>query len=132
MINIKKSEHPPKCLSEEKKKANGDYKCGEVLDRLKEDFHNKCYLCEEKEPSTINVEHFIPHQGNKDLKFDWKNLFWACGHCNNTKLAKYKNIIDCTDFSRIVTDFSATCGAGGLTGKIFFRRYLKCFGTIRF
>jgi hypothetical protein len=104
MINLHKSENPPKCLSEEKKKANGDYKCGEVLKRLKEDFYNKCYLCEEKEPSTINVEHLIPHKGGKELKFDWNNLFWACGHCNNTKLDKYNKILDCTDFSKIITD----------------------------
>ncbi len=104
MINIKKSENPPKCLSEEKKKANGDYKCGTVLVRLKEDFHNKCYLCEEKEPSTINVEHLIPHRGDKDLEFDWDNLFWAYGHCNNLKSDKYDNIINCTNTSIIVTD----------------------------
>lgn len=104
MINIKKSQPAPSCLSKEKEKVAGDYKCGDVLIRLKEDFFNKCYLCEEKAPSTLNVEHFIPHKGNKDLKFDWNNLFFACGHCNNTKLAKYSNLVDCTDCSRIVTD----------------------------
>lgn len=104
MINIKKSQPAPLCLSDEKAKANGDYKCGNVLTRLKEDFHNKCYLCEEREPSTINVEHFKPHKNNKDLKFDWNNLFLSCGHCNNIKLAKYDNLIDCTDSSEIVTD----------------------------
>lgn len=104
MINIKKSDKVPKCLSHEKKKKNGDYKCGEVLHRIQDDFFNKCYLCEEKNPSTINVEHFRPHKGNKDLKFDWRNLYYSCGHCNNTKLDKYDSILDCTDFSRIITD----------------------------
>ena len=104
MINIKKSKPAPLCLSEEKKKTNGDYKCGEVLTRLKNDFHNKCYLCEEKEPSSINVEHLFPHKGDKNKKYDWNNLFWSCVHCNNTKLAKYENIINCTNFSQIVTD----------------------------
>ena len=31
MINITKSQPAPECLSKEKEKANGDYKCGEVL-----------------------------------------------------------------------------------------------------
>ena len=104
MINIIKSQPAPLCLSKEKGKANGDYKCGEVLKRIHDDFHNKCYICEEKEPSTINVEHFKPHKGNNDLKFDWDNLFLSCGHCNNTKLAKYDNIIDCTDNKTLVLD----------------------------
>ncbi|MDM8524520.1 HNH endonuclease [Desulfococcaceae bacterium HSG8] len=97
MVNVKKSYPAPKCLAEEKKKKNGDYKCGNVLERLKNDFKNKCYICEYKCPSTINVEHFVPHRGDKELKFDWVNLFWACGHCNNTKSDKYDNILNCTN-----------------------------------
>ncbi len=104
MINIEKSRPAPACLSLEKQKKNGDYKCGEVLERIKDDFHNKCYLCEESEPSTINVEHFVPHKGNKDLKFDWNNLFYACGHCNNTKSDKYNDILDCTNPSNIILE----------------------------
>lgn len=97
MINITKSTPPPQCLEKEKNKANGDYKCGEVLERIKTDFKNKCYLCEWKEPPSINVEHFVPHRGDKNLKFDWNNLFWACYHCNNTKLEKFDNILNCTN-----------------------------------
>lgn len=88
---------PPPCLEEEKSKPNGDYKCGNVLQRLKNDFENKCYICEYKEPPTINVEHFKPHKGDKDLKFDWYNLFWACAHCNNTKRDGFDNILNCTN-----------------------------------
>ena len=105
MINIIKSQPAPPCLSEEKEKVSGDYKCGEVLNKLQEDFHNKCYLCEEKEPTTINVEHFIPHKNNNiELKFDWNNLFLACGHCNNVKSAKYDNLLNCTDSSQKITE----------------------------
>ena len=96
MINIVKSMPPPKCLEKEKKKTRGDYKCGDVLKRTKNDFKNKCYICEYKQPTSINVEHFIPHKGNKELKFDWNNLFWACSHCNNTKAARGDNILNCT------------------------------------
>jgi hypothetical protein len=96
MIHFEKSQPAPKCLETEKAKANGDYKCGAVLERLSADFKNKCYICEYKEPETINVEHFIPHEGDKELKFGWNNLFWACGHCNNIKLAVYTNLLNCT------------------------------------
>ena len=96
MVHYKRSLPAPACLETEKAKANGDYKCGNVLDRLKTDFKNKCYICEYKEPETINVEHFVPHEGNNDLKFDWNNLFWSCGHCNNTKLNSYHSILNCT------------------------------------
>ncbi len=96
MIYIEKSQPAPQCLETEKVKAEGDYKCSDVLDRIKTDFKNKCYICEYREPESINVEHFIPHQGNKDLKFDWNNLFWSCSHCNNTKSNKYIGILNCT------------------------------------
>jgi hypothetical protein len=50
-------------------------------------------------PTSINVEHFVPHRGkNRDLEFDWDNLFFSCGHCNGTKSSKlkYDNILNCT------------------------------------
>jgi len=97
MVLVEKSHPAPECLEIEKSKANGDYKCGNVLERIKTDFRNKCYICEYKEPVTINVEHFISHKGDKELKFDWGNLFWSCGHCNNTKSTRYDNILNCTD-----------------------------------
>lgn len=87
----------PKCLEFEKTKASGDYKCGDVLHRLRSDFKNKCYICEVSKPLSINVEHFRPHEKNIDLKFSWKNLFWSCAHCNNIKSNNFKNILDCTD-----------------------------------
>ena len=33
------------------------------------------------------VEHLLPHLDGKypKRKFDWNNLFWSCGHCNNVK-----------------------------------------------
>ncbi len=97
MVYIEKTFPSPTCLEKEKTKANGDYKCGETLNRIKQDFKNKCYICEYKEPVTINVEHFKPHKGDKDLKFEWENLFLACSHCNNIKRDKYNHLINCTD-----------------------------------
>ena len=100
MINFPKSQPAPKCLAEEKKKKSGDYKCGEVLKRLQKDFLNKCYICEDKGITSINVEHFKSHEGDIDLKFDWNNLLYACSHCNNTKNVKrdkFDNILNCTN-----------------------------------
>ncbi|MBT8420298.1 MAG: HNH endonuclease [Gammaproteobacteria bacterium] len=96
MVYLEKSQPAPACLAEEKTKANGNYKCGEVLDRLKDDFKNKCYICEDEGPISIDVEHFVPHKGDKDLKFDWSNLFLACTHCNRTKGVAYKDVLNCT------------------------------------
>ncbi|MDR1936878.1 MAG: HNH endonuclease [Tannerellaceae bacterium] len=96
MVYLEKSQPAPSSLNEEKQKVNGNYKTPEVLDRLKHDFKNKCYLCEQKEPTAIQVEHFRPHKGDKDLEFDWDNLFLSCAHCNNTKLAK-EGLLNCTD-----------------------------------
>lgn len=97
MIFIEKTSAVPASLEVEKQKKNGSYRKSDVLELLKSDFKNKCYICGCKEPKTINVEHFRPHRNNIDLKFDWNNLFWACGHCNNLKNDGYANILNCTD-----------------------------------
>ena len=99
MVYFEKTQPAPPCLETEKAKAAGDYKCGNVLDNIKSDFKNKCYICEYKEPVTINVEHFRPHKDDKDLKFSWNNLFWSCGHCNNIKSDRFTDLIDCTDLA---------------------------------
>jgi len=88
MVYFKKSQPSPKITN--------SYNTSEVIERLKEDFHNKCYICEEKEPQGIDVEHFIAHQNDEKLKFDWNNLFLSCKHCNNTKLQNYNNLLNCT------------------------------------
>jgi uncharacterized protein (TIGR02646 family) len=92
MVFFEKSQPVPKITS--------NYNTPEVVTRLEEDFHNKCYICEQKQPSNINIEHFIAHKGDKTLQLDWSNLFLSCGHCNNVKesLAKNKieNFLNCT------------------------------------
>lgn len=104
MIPITKSMPEPSCLAHERTKASGDYRCGDVLDRNKRDFFNKCYICGFKHPTSLNTEHFIAHLGDPDLKFDWKNLFLSCAHCNMTKGANsaFNHILNCTDPSHSV------------------------------
>jgi len=104
MVNQQKSQPGPDCLEIEKNKANGSYTCGDVVERVKADFFNKCYLCEEKAPTAVQVEHFRPHRGNSALKFDWNNLFYACAHCNGVKGARFDHILDCTQDSPRIVD----------------------------
>lgn len=92
MINIEKKETPKEL--ENLVKATKNYRHQQVVEQIKKDFNNKCYLCELKESTSINVEHFIPHRGNEELKFKWSNLYFACSHCNGIKGDRYDNILD--------------------------------------
>lgn len=100
MINMERTSEPEEIieiLNNEKSKKSGDYNKKEVFDLLVKEFNNKCYICENKEPSSLNIEHFKPHKGDKELKFSWDNLYLSCAHCNNIKLGKYENILDCAN-----------------------------------
>ncbi len=99
MVQIERSFPAPKSLAEEMEKANGSYSKPDVIERLKKDFHGKCYICGMKGLQDPQVEHLLPHKNGryKDRKFDWENLFWSCGHCNNVKNqeAYDTGILDC-------------------------------------
>lgn len=92
MFNTTRSIPPPTSLLKRTR-----YDGEDVYDALNEVFHSKCYLCETKEPQDINVEHFDPHLGDADKKYDWNNLYLSCGRCNNIKLAGHTNLLDCCD-----------------------------------
>lgn len=99
MVKVVRSFPAPESLAEERKKTAGKYDKPDVIERLKKDFHNKCYICEMKDLQDPNVEHLLPHKNGKypERKFDWENLFWSCGHCNGIKNnGKYdEGVIDC-------------------------------------
>lgn len=109
MINFIKStpsDEILKKLSEEKVKKSGTYNIPEVVEALEKEFHNKCYICEQKNVKSINIEHFKPHKDkDMDLKFDWNNLYYACSHCNNLKSSKYDNILNPGDPEDDVENF---------------------------
>lgn len=92
MFNVVRNEPAPASLANKQK-----YDSQDVWEALSRIFHKKCYICETKEPEDINVEHFVSHQGDKNLKFDWHNLYFSCGRCNNVKRADYDNLLDCCD-----------------------------------
>ncbi len=73
------------------------YREGLVYQQIKTDFHGKCYLCEDDEVTSIQIEHFEPHKNDLTKKYDWNNLFYACGHCNNIKGANFWPLLNCTD-----------------------------------
>lgn len=99
MVKVERSSNAPASLEIEAKKAAGKYDKPDVIAQLKEDFHDKCYICEIKGLQDPEVEHLLPHENGKylDRKFDWNNLFLSCGHCNKVKnQQKYmKGIVDC-------------------------------------
>ena len=100
MIRIERKNTPKAQLAiadlQKAYKSGGTYNTDNVNAALKEMFHGKCYICENKAITSYQIEHLIPHRENKELKYDWENLFWSCAHCNNIKLAKYEPILDCT------------------------------------
>lgn len=99
MIKIDRSPVPPPSLAIEAKKPKGVYNRPDVIQLLKEDSNDKCYICELGGLSDPEVEHLRPHHGRKipERVFDWNNLFYVCPHCNNLKKeARYDDkIIDC-------------------------------------
>lgn len=99
MVKVERSYPEPASLAVERKKETGSYEKEDVVERLKEDFHDKCYICERKGLPDPQVEHLLPHKNGKikERKFDWDNLFWVCPHCNGVKnQQKYEEkILDC-------------------------------------
>jgi hypothetical protein len=94
MFNVVRSKTIPESLLAQKSYSDPD-----VLEALNEAFHGKCYMCETKEPLSLNVEHFQAHQGCSVKKFDWANLYYSCGRCNNFKRHHYDDILDCADLN---------------------------------
>jgi hypothetical protein len=90
MFNVKRAKEVPASLA-----TKNSYKDEDVVKALEKSFHKKCYLCETKEPQDINVEHFVAHQNDLHLKYDWENLYYSCGRCNNIKLQYFNNLLDC-------------------------------------
>jgi hypothetical protein len=99
MVKVERSYPAPKSLAIEAEKKNGSYREPDVIDQLKRDFHDKCYICELKRLQDPNVEHLLPHKNGRfpERKFDWDNLFLCCRHCNGIKnSSKYdEGILDC-------------------------------------
>ena len=98
MVKVERSSIAPASLEKEKLNKSNKYGEKDVIHQLKKDFNGKCYLCEIDKLQSAEVEHLKPHHGtDRDLMFDWNNLFYCCSHCNSMKNKKEyeENIIDC-------------------------------------
>lgn len=99
MVKIQRTLPAPASLAVEADKPSGSYREPDVIEQLRKDFHDKCYLCGIKKLQDPEVEHLLPHKNGKypERKFDWNNLFLSCGHCNSIKnQTKYDGgILDC-------------------------------------
>ena len=56
-----------------------------VVQQIKDDFFDKCYLCEEKVPRHLEVEHFYPQLHFPLLINNWNNLICICEKCNKIR-----------------------------------------------
>ncbi|HFL6936691.1 TPA: HNH endonuclease [Serratia marcescens] len=91
MFNVIRNVPAPVCLS------HNIYNDPTVTEALKNIFHGKCYLCEQARLSDPEIEHFIPHEGDPDLKYNWNNLFYSCSRCNSIKSNTHLNLLDCSN-----------------------------------
>ena len=57
MVKVQRSYPAPESLEIEAQKPNGSYSCDDVVERLKDDFHNKCYICEIDQLQDPQIEH---------------------------------------------------------------------------
>ena len=77
MIRIERKNTPKAQLAiadlQKAYKSGGTYNTKNINVALKEMFHGKCYICENKVITSYQIEHLIPHRENKELKYDWQN-----------------------------------------------------------
>lgn len=93
MFNVTRTYPAPNSIKK------NQYNKEDVLAALRRMFFDKCYLCERDNIHDAEVEHFIPHQSNKALKFDWDNLYYSCSRCNSIKSNTHVNLLDCANAS---------------------------------
>lgn len=79
MIHVeRKSTNKAQKAIESLKKAkikNSAYNTAEVNAALRDMFHGKCYICENKQITSYQLEHLSPHRGNADRRRGRKRRF---------------------------------------------------------
>jgi hypothetical protein len=92
MVKLYKSDLPISV----KIRTKSDYRRDPVFSTIRDDCCNKCYICEEKGATSLEVEHRVSQSFDPSRKYDWNNLLLSCRHCNRIKGGQYNNILDCT------------------------------------
>ena len=65
MVKIERTFPAPKSLAIESQKTNGSYTEIDVIEQLRKDFHDKCYICEINHLQDPQVEHLLPHKNRR-------------------------------------------------------------------
>ena len=82
MISVKRSQPAPASLNNKKSYSRKD-----VRKQLRNDFSDKCYLCEGKTYGSFQIDHLRPQKGFPELVYTWENLFPAHGDtCNQRRI----------------------------------------------
>lgn len=55
-------------------RSESDYRENPVFSMIRDDCCNKCYICEEKGATSLEVEHRISQLADPSRKYDWNNL----------------------------------------------------------
>jgi hypothetical protein len=97
-------------------KSELDYRKDPVFSLIKDDCHNKCYICEEKSNTSLQVNHRVSQSFDSSRKYEWSNLLLSCGHCNRVKGNHYNGILDCTQVDP--EDYISLSLETGLYGKV--------------
>lgn len=99
MVKVERNPVAPASLAQEKANGTTNYRGFDVVQRLREDFHEKCYLCEIDKVQDPQIEHLKAHHNgqDRDRMFDWNNLFFSCSHCNSIKNRRIyeESVLDC-------------------------------------
>jgi len=85
MLNIKRSKQPIE---------NFTYNDKKIVEIIKYDFYNLCYLCEERSPRHTQTDHYLPQKFYPDEENTWENLFYICEKCNNIKQATFNKSVE--------------------------------------
>jgi uncharacterized protein (TIGR02646 family) len=107
----------------------------DVVAALHRLFLRKCSLCESDASKDGVVEHFIPHcPASADLAYDWNNLHWTCGACNQRKKrGEYKEFQPGTTVVQRTLLIDATAPHGGrVEGMLWFDQKLRAQPTAAF
>jgi hypothetical protein len=78
-IERKETEKTKQAIADLQKASENEssYNIESVNQALKEIFHGKCYICENKAVTSYQIEHLVPHRGDKTLNMIGKTYFGA-------------------------------------------------------
>lgn len=86
MIRVRKSEAPAEL-------AQSGYTCEAVRQALITDGDQKCFICERRRDTDLQVEHLQSSTNYPELEDKWDNLYIACDYCNKRKSSYHDDML---------------------------------------